>query len=425
MAADRARGGAARAARPRRGDGLLRRRPRHRRPATAFARGGARSPVEVARDGLAGHPRHRTRRSRPSAFGYIHLGDAARRAPGRAAPCAEFVEKPSAARAPRVRRDRATTAGTPACSWSAPACCSTCWPRWHPDFAAALRAIAADPDAARRALADAAEDRPRPRRRRARRRRPAGSPCVPAASAGTTSATSTPRRAAWRQDGRRASPSSATPPWCRPLDATGLVVPRSGRVVAVVGLDDVVVVDTRDALLVTTRPRAQDVKQVDRRLRGRRRPRPTSDRVGLGRVDVGVLLHERSRAAPLGAEQYCQTPTCFAGGGLAGATGRPVGEGDVLARRGTPRRLGLEPRRRLELVAEVVGALYLSAMRLDVVHHGRVVGDGLVVPQDRVAVLEVVHELAQLAAGRRRCRACASIVSQSLKCLPKAGGASG
>jgi mannose-1-phosphate guanylyltransferase len=46
------------------------------------------------------------------------------------------------------------------------------------------------------------------------------------------------------------------------VDATGLVVPRSGRVVAVVGLDDVVVVDTPDALLVTTRAHAQRVKQV-------------------------------------------------------------------------------------------------------------------------------------------------------------------
>jgi mannose-1-phosphate guanylyltransferase len=48
----------------------------------------------------------------------------------------------------------------------------------------------------------------------------------------------------------------------RPLDASGLVVPAGGRTIAVVGLDDVVVVDTGDALLVTTRARAQDVKQV-------------------------------------------------------------------------------------------------------------------------------------------------------------------
>jgi len=44
--------------------------------------------------------------------------------------------------------------------------------------------------------------------------------------------------------------------------ATGVVVPGSGRIVAIVGLDDVVVVDTPDALLVTTRDRAQDVKSI-------------------------------------------------------------------------------------------------------------------------------------------------------------------
>ncbi|WP_182113341.1 mannose-1-phosphate guanylyltransferase [Actinotalea sp. JY-7876] len=47
------------------------------------------------------------------------------------------------------------------------------------------------------------------------------------------------------------------------LDATGaLVVPGTGRLVAVLGLDDVVVVDTPDALLVTTRARAQGLKAV-------------------------------------------------------------------------------------------------------------------------------------------------------------------
>jgi mannose-1-phosphate guanylyltransferase len=48
----------------------------------------------------------------------------------------------------------------------------------------------------------------------------------------------------------------------RAIDATGLVVPDSGRLVAVIGLDDIVVVDTPDALLVTTRARAQDVKAL-------------------------------------------------------------------------------------------------------------------------------------------------------------------
>ncbi|MFC6154459.1 mannose-1-phosphate guanylyltransferase [Nocardioides yefusunii] len=48
----------------------------------------------------------------------------------------------------------------------------------------------------------------------------------------------------------------------RTVDAGGLVVPASGRTVAVIGLDDVVVVDTPDALLVTTRERAQEVKAI-------------------------------------------------------------------------------------------------------------------------------------------------------------------
>lgn len=44
--------------------------------------------------------------------------------------------------------------------------------------------------------------------------------------------------------------------------AGSVVVPASGRLVTVLGLDDVVVVDTPDALLVTTRARAQQVKSV-------------------------------------------------------------------------------------------------------------------------------------------------------------------
>ena len=54
-------------------------------------------------------------------------------------------------------------------------------------------------------------------------------------------------------------------------DASGLVVPAAGRTVAVVGLDDVVVVDTGDALLVTSYQRAQEVKAVVDELRRRGR----------------------------------------------------------------------------------------------------------------------------------------------------------
>jgi mannose-1-phosphate guanylyltransferase len=53
--------------------------------------------------------------------------------------------------------------------------------------------------------------------------------------------------------------------------SSGVVVPRSGRTVAVVGLDDIVVVDTDDALLITTREHAQRVKDVVAHLRERGR----------------------------------------------------------------------------------------------------------------------------------------------------------
>ena len=49
--------------------------------------------------------------------------------------------------------------------------------------------------------------------------------------------------------------------------SSGVVVPRSGRLVALVGVEDIVVVDTPDAVLVTTRARAQHVKELVDRLR--------------------------------------------------------------------------------------------------------------------------------------------------------------
>jgi mannose-1-phosphate guanylyltransferase len=45
-------------------------------------------------------------------------------------------------------------------------------------------------------------------------------------------------------------------------DASGIVAAGTGRVIAVLGLDDIVVVDTPDALLVMSRDHAQDVKAV-------------------------------------------------------------------------------------------------------------------------------------------------------------------
>ena len=80
------------------------------------------------------------------------------------------------------------------------------------------------------------------------------------------------------------------------------------------------------------------------------------------------------------------------GVGHAGAADGPVRHGDVLA---TGERLAVlgGPRHGLELVAVVVVAVELGGHAPQVVHHRVVVGDGLVVPEDRVAVLEVVHEL--------------------------------
>ncbi|UZJ52700.1 hypothetical protein CBS101457_002020 [Exobasidium rhododendri] len=44
--------------------------------------------------------------------------------------------------------------------------------------------------------------------------------------------------------------------------AGGLIVPAAGRTIACLGVDDVVIVDTPDALLITTRARSQDVKKI-------------------------------------------------------------------------------------------------------------------------------------------------------------------
>jgi mannose-1-phosphate guanylyltransferase len=48
-----------------------------------------------------------------------------------------------------------------------------------------------------------------------------------------------------------------------------VIVSTTGRVVALVGLENVVIVDTPDAILVCDRERAQEVKQVVDELRDR------------------------------------------------------------------------------------------------------------------------------------------------------------
>jgi hypothetical protein len=44
--------------------------------------------------------------------------------------------------------------------------------------------------------------------------------------------------------------------------AGGIVVPGSGRLIACLGVDDLVIVDMPDTLLVTTRARSQEVKRL-------------------------------------------------------------------------------------------------------------------------------------------------------------------
>ncbi len=128
----------------------------------------------------------------------------------------------------------------------------------HPELADGLRAIAADPDSMDErwpGLTKIAIDH---------------AVAEPAAAAGRVAMV--PGRFGWRTSvtsprSRRCCPTGPTA--CKVLGdeslvvapgSTGLVVPAAGRTVAVVGLEDVVVVDTGDALLVTTYAHAQEVK---------------------------------------------------------------------------------------------------------------------------------------------------------------------
>jgi mannose-1-phosphate guanylyltransferase len=132
----------------------------------------------------------------------------------------------------------------------------------HPKLAASLRDIAAEPTRLAElwpGLTNVAIDH---------------AVAEPAAAAGRVAVV--PGRFTWNDVGDFASLGSllsevAAAPGLRILgevdlvvarDTTGVVVPGSERTVAVLGLDDIVVVDTPDAVLVTTRERAQDVKSL-------------------------------------------------------------------------------------------------------------------------------------------------------------------
>lgn len=133
---------------------------------------------------------------------------------------------------------------------------------WHPTLAHGLRTIAADPSRMEEiwpSLPKISIDH---------------AIAEPAAAAGRVAVV--PAGFAWDDVGDFASlatllPESADHPGLRVLgpaglvvshDSTGLVAAHGGRTVVTLGVPDVVVVDTVDAVLVTTRARVQDVKTI-------------------------------------------------------------------------------------------------------------------------------------------------------------------
>ena len=192
-----------------------------------------------------------------SAFGYIHQGDPLEGHPG-VRRVVEFVEKPSVPVAEGYL-------ATGRYRWNAgmfvvrPTVLLDLLAEQDPAFAATLRTIAAEPDR----LSELWETLPRNAIDHAI--------AEPAAAAGRVA--TVPGGFGWDDVGDFDSLATllgagdgcgvlGDDALTQLIDTTGIVVPRSGRTVAVIGLDDVVVVDTPDALLVTTRARAQAVKDV-------------------------------------------------------------------------------------------------------------------------------------------------------------------
>ncbi len=200
-------------------------------------------------------------------FGYVRGGEALPGFPT-ARVVTEFVEKPEAARAEAYVRSRDYR-------WNAGmflARASTLLDLLaenHPELAAGLRAIAADPSQLAGlwpGLTKIAIDH---------------AVAEPAAAAGRVAMV--PGPFGWEDLGDFSALAAMTPGAPHDVkvigekslvltrNASGLVVPAAGRAVAVIGLDDVVVVDTGDALLVTTYAHAQDVKGVVDELKKRGR----------------------------------------------------------------------------------------------------------------------------------------------------------
>jgi len=200
------------------------------------------------------------------AFGYIYLGEPLDGHPG-ACRVRAFVEKPSVEVA-----ERYLEAGTH--RWNAgmfvvrPGVLLDLLAESDPDFAAALRRIGAQPDLLDElwpTLPTIALDH---------------AVAEPAAAAGRVAVV--PASFPWDDvgdfdslAGLIADAGGATvlgdADLVEAIGSTGLVVPGSGRMIAVIGLEDVVVVDTPDAVLVTTRAHAQSVKAIVGALKARGR----------------------------------------------------------------------------------------------------------------------------------------------------------
>ena len=228
-------------------------------PDTAAFEAVIREAAAVARDGhlvtIGVEPTHPS-----TGFGYIRTGDALAGA-ATALHAVEFVEKPDAERASRyvASGDYRWNAGMFVVRATV---LLDLLGRWHPELAKGVREIAADParlGAVWPGLSRIAIDH---------------AVAEPAADAGHVVVVPAPF--AWDDVGDFAGLATLLPETAAGsdlrllgdaddmtlLDTTGVVVAAGGRRVAVVGLDDVVVVDTPDAVLVSTRARAEEVKRV-------------------------------------------------------------------------------------------------------------------------------------------------------------------
>jgi mannose-1-phosphate guanylyltransferase len=194
---------------------------------------------------------------RPSTgFGYIHLG-----APLSGFPTAraveEFVEKPDAVRAAQYL-DSGEYRWNAGMFVARATVLLDLLAAEHPELASGLRTIAAEPERLEEiwpGLTRIAIDH---------------AVAEPAAAAGRVAVV--PAGFAWEDIGDFAALAELVPgngvkvlgdaDRVVALGSSGLVVPDGGRTVAVLGLEDVVVVDTGDAVLVTTSAHAQDVKSI-------------------------------------------------------------------------------------------------------------------------------------------------------------------